>query len=234
MPRFDRQAKKRADLAMLSEMLNIANQFGPEKTQREELGAENVREARLRNQGLEMGLPFIGRENEARIGTVEDERGFARQRQPLMVQGLEQEVKGRELDSLFAEQTWPDRVAGVKNQTALAGTQARQAEQMMPFAVQGAAQDVGHKRQMYPLERAGQESQNQYYNQRRQSDAAEQPLKMDFMRLTNEGLIANNQMMSGGPQQPDQGLDEAKLLQMLRQLGLQDADIKMILNRRPQ
>jgi len=236
MPRLDRQAKKRADLEMLSTLLQLTNQFGPEQTQREELGEESIREARLRNTGLEMGLPFLGREAEARVGTAEDERGYAREKHPVA-------MKSAELENLFAEQTMDPRRQMVETQAALA-------QGMMAPTIQGAEQAVSQGAERHPLDMRGLGIQNDFNAARLKYMPAEieqQQLATDVQAaqgIQNLGavsgaqydlmpwLTSRNKMPMPKPAGQSPMMDDAQLFQTLQARGLPMEVIQQLLRPR--
>lgn len=211
-----RQEKKRADLEMLSTLLNIAQQFGPEQKQRVALGAEGVREAQLRNQGLQAGLPFLGREHEARIGTVEDQRRYAGEMQPLQMQDIRGVIEARGLDNQFNRESMADRLGTVKSGAAQSLTAAKQGEQLRQPIVDRAQQELMQRGQAFPLELESQRIGNEYNRLGTQQRREEFPLTQTATALSNAGQLQQLGMMSK---------TQYNMPQFLGQQGMQLPDV---------
>lgn len=246
----DRQAKKRADLEMLSTLLSIANQFGPEAKNREALGAEQVMSARLGNRAAMTDLPFRGREAEARIGTVEDQRRYAGETHPLQLKDMRGAITARGLDNDFNRQAMSYRLSQLKSGAALAGTEAQQARDMMPLAIRGATQQLDQRQQMFPWEKRQAEQQFEFGREGLKQRREEFPLTQTATALSNANQLQQLGMVGQfpvdapgflrgqgvdlpmGPRSVDPATDDAELFQRLLDRGIPPELIKEILTRR--
>lgn len=197
-----KQQRKRADLEMLSTLLNIGDRFSPKQKEGEALQHEQLLAAMQSRQENQQMSPLRMREAQSHVSGLEDQQRFTQQLQPLQLADLGSQTKARDLGAQFEQSSMKDRLAALAAQAQSAQLQAKGQEATLPYLGDSAFLDNALKKNqsmMAPLQRESLGLENDYRKQMIQQEGELFPLKKQASTVNMGETLTNLQMMNKAP-----------------------------------
>lgn len=197
--RDKKRQRKMQDLQYLTQMLGLAEQFGPRKQLEEQLLGEQVQAALQQRLAMQQMHPLQMQMQRAQIGAAEDARKYESQFMPGRL--AEQQYKNSMLqrEAQFAQDSYNDKVAGIRAEVKGRELQNQQLQAVLPHVGQAAFLDNAikqHQSGMMPVQKQALQLENDARRAAMQQEAELHPFKVQGSIMNQAAEMQRMGMMN--------------------------------------